>query len=65
MGDYCINNTMIEILLASTLNCSDSQELVEKVMKKSYDSVLHKHELIEVIKANTEPGCYEGSEHNS
>ena len=54
---------MIEILLATALDCEGSQELIEKIMK-SQQSTLHKHELIEVIKTNTEPECYEseGSE---
>ena len=51
-------------ILATALICSDSKELVENIME-SGESVLNKHELIEVIKTNTEPGCYEGSEHNS
>tara|TARA_B100000287_G_C20189167_1_gene605440 strand:- start:387 stop:554 length:168 start_codon:yes stop_codon:yes gene_type:complete len=55
---------MIEILLATALNCSDSKELVENIMK-SHQSTVDKHELIEVIKTNTKLGCYEGSEHNS
>ncbi len=55
---------MIEFLLASALSCEGSQELIEKVMK-SQDAIIDKHELIEVIKLNTETGCYEGSEHNS
>ena len=55
---------MIEILLATALTCSDSKELVESIMSSGGD-VLDKHELIEVIKTNTELGCYEGSEHNS
>ena len=55
---------MIEILLASALDCEGSQELVEKIMK-SQQSTIDKHELIEVIKTNTETGCYEGSERNS
>ena len=70
---------MIEFLLATTLDCEGSQELVERIMK-SQQSTIDKHELIdkvsvsqgvdrdsiiEVIKTNTEPGCYEGSEHNS
>ena len=55
---------MIEFLLASALDCEGSQELVEKIMK-SQQSTIDKHELIEVIKTNTEPGCYEGSECNS
>ena len=32
---------------------------------KSQQPLIDKHELIEVIKVNTEPGCYEGAEHNS
>ena len=55
---------MIDLILATALNCSESKEIVQNVME-SAESVLHKHELIEVIKTNTEPGCYEGSEHNS
>ena len=55
---------MIEFLLATALSCEGSQKLVEKVMK-SQESTIDKHELIEVIKVNTKPGCYEGSERNS
>ena len=55
---------MVEFLLATALDCEGSQELIEKIMK-SQESTIDKHELIEVIKLNTEPGCYEGSEHNS
>ena len=64
MGGYHLNIKMIEILLATALDCEGSQELIEKIMK-SQQSTLHKHELIEVIKTNTELGCYEGSERNS
>ena len=52
---------MFELLLATALDCEGSQKLVEKVMK-SQEPIIDKHELIEVIKVNTEPGCYEGSE---
>ena len=55
---------MFELLLATALDCEGSQKLVEKVMK-SQESIIDKHELIEVIKVNTTPGCYEGSELNS
>ena len=55
---------MIEILLATALECEGSQELIEKVMG-SQEPLINKHELIEVIKLNTEPGCYERSERNS
>ncbi len=55
---------MVEFLLATALDCEGSQELIEKIMK-SQESTIDKHELIEVIKLNTEPGCYEGSERYS
>ena len=55
---------MVEFLLATALDCEGSQELIEKIMK-SQESTIDKHELIEVIKLNTEPGCYEGSARNS
>ena len=55
---------MIDLILAAALSCSESKEIVQNVME-SAESVLDKHELIEVLKTNTEPGCYEGSERNS
>ena len=55
---------MVEFLLATALDCEGSQELIEKIMK-SQESTIDKHELIEVIKLNTEPGCYDRSERNS
>ena len=55
---------MIELLLATALDCEGSQELIEKIMKSQVPTI-EKYELIEVIKTNTELGCYEGSERNS
>ena len=55
---------MIDLILATALSCSESKELVENIME-SGESTLDKHELIEVIKTNTETGRYVGSEHNS
>ena len=55
---------MIELIAAAAFACEDSKEVVESIIK-SQESTLTKNELIEVIKANTELGCYEGSEHNS
>ena len=55
---------MIELLLATALSCEGSQKVIENIMK-SGDSVLDKQELIDTIKLNTEPECYEGSERNS
>ena len=54
---------MIEILLVSALHtCESSQEIVDNIIKSK---PAHKEELIEVIKENTEPECYERPEHNS
>ena len=54
---------MIEILLAtSLLTCESSQEKVDGIIKSN---VASREDLIEVIKENTEPTCYERSEHNS
>ena len=55
---------MIEFLIATALDCEGSQKLVEKIMKSQVPTI-EKHELIEVIKTNTQPGCYEASESNS
>ena len=55
---------MIDLILATALSCSESKEVVQNIME-SGDSVLEKHELIEVIKKNTKPGCNEGSEHDT
>ena len=55
---------MIELIADAPFACEDSKEVVESIMK-SQESTLIKNELIEVIKTNTEPGCYEGSEYNS
>ena len=55
---------MMELLLATVLACSDSEGLIENVMN-SKQTTVEKHEIIEMIKTNTEVGCYEGSEHDS
>ena len=57
-------NGMIDLLLASALICSESEKLVQNLMK-SGQSTVDKYELIKVIKTNTEEGCYEGSEHDT
>ena len=52
---------MIELILATALTCSEAQDLIVSVQKSRVE---FKDDLIETIKVNTEPGCYEGSEHN-
>ena len=54
---------MIEILLASSLlTCESSQEIVDGIIKSQVES---REELIEVIKENTEPTCYDRTELNT
>ena len=53
---------MIELLLATALTCTDAQGLIDNIMKSKVE---YKEDLIEVIKTNTQPECYEGSERNS
>ena len=53
---------MIELILATALTCSEAQELIVDLNKSRME---FKEDIIETIKVNTEPGCYEGSEHNS
>ncbi len=53
---------MIELILATALTCSEAQDLIVDLNKSRME---FKDDLIETIKVNTEPGCYEGSEHNS
>ena len=54
---------MIELLLATTLfTCSEAQDLILGVRKSQTE---YKEDIIQTIKTNTEPECYEGSERNS
>jgi len=55
---------MIELLLATALTCHESQEVIDSL--RQYQTLSeYREELIEVIKTNTEPGCHEGSEHDT
>ena len=53
---------MIELILATALSCEGSQELIDKIQLSNEE---YKEEIIDTVKLNTEPGCYEGSERNS
>ena len=53
---------MIEFLLTTALACDGSPDLNERINKSRAPN---KEELIEIIKLNTEPKCYERSELNS
>ena len=48
---------MIPFLMAAALSCSDAKEINQSIMKQRDISTLDKHELIEVMRANTEEGC--------
>ena len=52
---------MIELLAASLLTCESGQEIIDNL---SRSNPLHKEELIEVIKENSEPHCFDGGEIN-
>ena len=52
---------MIELLAASLLTCESGQEIIDNL---SRSNPLHKEELIEVIKENSEPHCFDGGELN-
>ena len=50
---------MIELLAASLLTCESGQEIIDNL---SRSNPLHKEDLIEVIKENSEPHCFDGGE---
>jgi len=52
---------MIELLAASLLTCESGQEIIDNLNRSN---PLHKEELIEVIKENSEPHCFDGGELN-
>ena len=52
---------MIELLAASLLTCESGQEIIDN-LNRSKPS--HREELIEVIKENSEPHCFDGGEIN-
>ena len=50
---------MIELLAASLLTCESGQEIIDNLNRSN---PLHQEELIEVIKENSEPHCFDGGE---
>ena len=52
---------MIELLAASLLTCESGQEIIDNLNRSN---PLYKEELIEVIKENSEPQCFNGGELN-
>ena len=52
---------MIELLAASLFTCESGQEIIDNLNKSN---PLHKEELIEVIKENSETYCFDGGEIN-
>ena len=52
---------MIELLAASLLTCESGQEIIDNLNRSNPS---HKEELIEVIKENSEPQCFNGGELN-
>ena len=52
---------MIELIAASLFTCESGQEIIDNLNRSN---PLHKEELIEVIKENSEPHCFDGRELN-
>ena len=52
---------MIPFLLATALSCSDAESLIEKFNKRDV-SQEQKIELIEVIKTNSDEGCWDAND---
>ena len=50
---------MIELIAASLYTCESGQEIIDNLNRSN---PLHKEELIEVIKENSEPHCFDGGE---
>ena len=53
---------IIPFLFVTALSCADAQDLIDNVQKSRVE---FKEDLIETIKLNTKPGCYERSEHDT
>ena len=49
--------------VAGLLSCSDAEHVIENITSRAPQDV--REDLIETIKQNTKPECYEGSERNS
>ena len=52
---------MIELLAASLLTCESAKDIIDNLNRSS---PLHKEELVQVIKENSEPQCFNGGELN-
>ena len=52
---------MIELLAASLLTCESAQDIIDNLNRSS---PAHKEELVQVIKENSEPQCFNGGELN-
>ena len=52
---------MIPFLLASALSCPDAEDLIQKFNARGVSDE-QKVELIEVVKTNTEPGCWDAND---
>ena len=50
---------MIPFLLASALTCSGAQYLIDDVQKDKYLPPEEKADVIEIIKMNSEKGCWD------
>ncbi len=52
---------MVELLAASLLTCESAKDIIDNLNRSS---PAHKEELVQVIKENSEPQCFNGGELN-
>jgi len=52
---------MIELLAASFLTCESANDIIDNLNRSAPP---HKEELVQVIKENSEPHCFNGGELN-
>ena len=52
---------MVELLAASLLTCESAKDIIDNLNRSAQ---AHKEELIQVIKENSEPQCFNGGELN-
>ena len=53
---------MIPLLLATALSCGDAEDLISNVLEQRGLNDENKSDLIEVIKTNTENGCWDAND---
>ena len=53
---------MIPLLLATSLSCTDAQEIIQSIKRQRDISDEDKVELVEVVKVNSDKGCWDAND---